>query len=274
MNRRHAAFTLVELLVVIGIIALLIAILLPTLNRARESANRTKCLSNVRQLTQTVVMYINENRQFLPEAASANSPESPLSPRGMNLPAWTMVDPSTKTYVLPSNGELLKKYVGPNSGLWRCPSADETLFPLTGADPYGGTSASEEFKPHYNYMAGKEMVPAIPYMGAMAAYYRLPEWAVRNVSGLAVSRIRTVSRQGASDIVLFHDRSSTYHVGKGVDIYTGVQADFYASFGYLDGSARAQTYRNIDQYIATLHAPIDQKWFGQDFRAMFPTMYP
>src|ERR1700730_10583436 len=75
VSLRRRGFTLVELLVVIGIIALLVSILLPAINKAREQARRVKCLSNQKQLVLAWISYANENKGHLVSANTQPCPD-------------------------------------------------------------------------------------------------------------------------------------------------------------------------------------------------------
>jgi prepilin-type N-terminal cleavage/methylation domain-containing protein len=66
LSRARTAFTLIELLVVIAIIAILAAMLLPTLSSAKESAHRAACKSNMHQAILAIIIYADDNSQFLP----------------------------------------------------------------------------------------------------------------------------------------------------------------------------------------------------------------
>ena len=70
---RRRGFTLVELLVVIGIIALLVGILLPSLNKARDAAKKTACLANLRSLGQLVTLYANQSKGQIPIGCSTST---------------------------------------------------------------------------------------------------------------------------------------------------------------------------------------------------------
>jgi prepilin-type N-terminal cleavage/methylation domain-containing protein len=89
MNRRRG-FTLVELLVVIGIIALLIGILLPALQKARAQANLVRCGANMRMIGQAMMEYAADNRGFLPENVGADYPYNTVPPGNAAGPNYGM----------------------------------------------------------------------------------------------------------------------------------------------------------------------------------------
>jgi prepilin-type N-terminal cleavage/methylation domain-containing protein len=72
---RRLGFTLIELLTVIATIAILAALLLPILGKAKVKAQRTTCLSNLRQLSVAWMLYADDNHGFLPESYPVNNPD-------------------------------------------------------------------------------------------------------------------------------------------------------------------------------------------------------
>ena len=112
--KARGAFSLVELLVVIGVIGILLALLLPVLHTVRESANTLKCMSNLRQIGFAIQLYANANvgktpnysyrHEFPSDIPSASQPDG-----GESGPGWP---------------NLIERYLGQNPGgaVWNCPS--------------------------------------------------------------------------------------------------------------------------------------------------------
>ena len=112
---RLQGFTLIELLVVISIIALLLSILLPSLNRAREAGRRAVCMSNLKSLTTAWILYAEDNTGKVPSGLTAGSS------------AW--VDHTgLETYfnkehqMLAIQRGVLWDYAGKNLDIYRCPT--------------------------------------------------------------------------------------------------------------------------------------------------------
>jgi len=93
LHPRFPAFTLIELLVVVGIIGLLVAILLPSLARARESARSVTCRSNLHSISQAIRGYISENNSFYPPMAIFPSYEPTVHPTSPRPPMAVILGP-------------------------------------------------------------------------------------------------------------------------------------------------------------------------------------
>jgi prepilin-type N-terminal cleavage/methylation domain-containing protein len=126
-GRSHAGFTLIELLVVIAIIAILAAMLLPALTKAKQKAQGIQCMSNHKQLLIAWRMYTDDNNDRL---LYAYSPDPP-SPSAAFAWVTGILDYSPSPQNWDINANIAKSplwpYCGKQPGIWRCPADQSTV---------------------------------------------------------------------------------------------------------------------------------------------------
>jgi prepilin-type N-terminal cleavage/methylation domain-containing protein len=225
--RRQAAFTLVELLVVIGIIALLISILLPALNRARAQAAVTRCASGIRQIVTASIMYANDNHGALPPYRNDKGTSTYNLETVFNY-IWT-TDFGDGTATEPDSGALVgrlvrKKYLN-TQNLYMCPSA-------TVEGDAAGYRANYYFNGNvaYRTVAGTRYLQ--PWWKKITNYGKPPkgEVMVSRFSGDGTMAFPTWPRAMATDPI-YDLQYATHAIGK----------SRAWNFAYADGSVRTVT---------------------------------
>ena len=142
--RRRKAFTLVELLVVIGIIAVLIGILLPSLGRAREAAKTVKCASNLRQIAIGMLMYTNDNHGKLPP--SVVNPGDTIYPKGW---CWANELVAGKYVTAPTGADAAGNAYLLSDSVFLCPDGSEVLF---GSNGFAALSPRDPINQQYSFL--------------------------------------------------------------------------------------------------------------------------
>ena len=137
---RVRAFTLVELLVVVGIVAVLIAILLPALSKARTASRKSVCASRERGLTHALRLYVSDWDSLIPTAPQSNIPGTILNQWAIALPSYVKLD-SMRQCPEASLANQAIFTAGTSAEPWNVPASTGAQAPVslqTGAYAFNG----------------------------------------------------------------------------------------------------------------------------------------
>jgi prepilin-type N-terminal cleavage/methylation domain-containing protein/prepilin-type processing-associated H-X9-DG protein len=173
MKRTRTGFTLVELLVVIGIIAVLVGILLPALNKARRAAATIKCASNMRQIGAAVLQYTTANKGVLMPAQilrKSTDPNQTIYPDGFG---WANELMHQKYITAPNLYTPDGRVQFPSDSVFRCPEGivpDESGGGSTSAEPNWPTNTQNNA---YTYVKSENPRTDGQDLYAVATWYQL-----------------------------------------------------------------------------------------------------
>jgi prepilin-type N-terminal cleavage/methylation domain-containing protein/prepilin-type processing-associated H-X9-DG protein len=180
LNMKRKAFTLIELLVVIAIIALLLAILMPSLNKVKELAKRAVCLSSVRQLTMSWIMYAGENDDKICAANVGNSKWGWVAKKNF--------DGTPDEQIESIRAGVLFPYVE-TVDIYTCPTAkkDEVRsYSAVSSMNTGNTSYKGKIYKKLSKVRNRDSMLVFVCEGQISSYaynvrYFVPEWASSNL---------------------------------------------------------------------------------------------